>query len=428
MHRAHLATESLRIAFVVPALFGNGAELSVLRTAQGLIDLGHAVDLLLLRPVIECPDEIPPPARLIVMEERIEESMKFGVSGALAERPLPAVRFRGRLRLRSCVRMLQALGLHPMTLPNPSMFKEAHFIATYVREEPPDCIVPILAKGKVATLLARTSLDSFPAVIACVHSNLQNRRRREIARYRLLLPQSDHVVAVSHGVRSSLVRTVGIPPGSITTIYNPVVGPDLRESAEQPPGHPWLSDRGPPVILAAGRLTKLKDFPTLLRAFQRVSAARPVRLIILGEGRQRARLQALVRNLKLADRVSLPGYVDNPYAFMSRASLFVLSSKIEGLPTVLIEALACGCPCVSTDCPSGPSEILEGGRWGELVPVGDSQALAAAMARALESPPQRDALRERASFFSTENAVVRYEKLLLRACSPSTSGSQFLSR
>ena len=344
--------------------------------------------------------------------------MKFGVSGVLAERNLPAVRFRGRLRLRSCVRMLQALGLHPMTLPNLSMFKEAHFVATYVREEPPDCIVPILSKGKVATLLARTSLGSFPAVIACVHSNLQSRRRREIARYRLLLPHSDHIVAVSHGVRSSLVRTVGIPPGSITTIYNPVVTRELRNLGEQAPNHPWLSDEKSvksQVVLAAGRLTKVKDFTTLIRAFHRISERKPIRLIILGEGQQRTRLEELARTLKLKDRVSLPGYVSNPYAFMSRASLFVLSSKFEGLSNVLIEALACGCPCVSTDCPSGPAEILEGGRIGPLVvPVGDHIALSEAMENVLDAPPERHLLQQRVDLFSLENSVARYEDIITK--------------
>ena len=417
------STRSLHVAFVIPALFGNGAERSVLRIARGLVSLGHKVDLLLLRPVVDCPDEVPPAARMIVMEERIDESTKNSVSAVVAERPLPAICFPGKLRLRSCVRMLQTLGSHPLTLPNISMFKEAQFVANYVRKEDPDCVVPILPKGKVATLLAKTLLSSFPAVVSSVHSNLQNRRRREVARYRLLLRRSDHVVAVSHGVRSSVIRVARISPDKISSIYNPVVAPDILELAELAPGHPWLTDGDPAVILAAGRLAKVKDFPTLIRAFYRVSTARTVRLIILGEGPQRAGLQTLVCNLNLEGRVSLPGYVDNPYAFMSRASLFVLSSKFEGLANVLIEALACGCPCVSTDCPSGPAEILDDGRIGPLVPVGDHVMLADEIQRMLDAPPDRGMLQRRAALFSVENSVAAYEKVIMRTVSRSEASS-----
>ena len=138
----------------------------------------------------------------------------------------------------------------------------------------------------------------------------------------------------------------------------------------------------------------------------------PARLILLGDGSQRKDLTALVRRLDLEDRVSMPGWVDNPYAFMARASLFVTSSRMEGLPGVLIEALACGCPCVSTDCPSGPAEILEGGRIGRLVPIGDVEALAEAMRLTLEDPPPRTLLLKRAEYFSAENSVAMYERLI----------------
>ena len=199
----------------------------------------------------------------------------------------------------------------------------------------------------------------------------------------------------------------------IRTVYNPVVSADLDRKARESPPHPWFDDRPCPVILAIGRMKKVKDFSTLLRAFARLLVQRPARLIVLGEGRLRPSLQSLAWELGIAERVDFPGFQENPYAFLAKADLFVLSSRHEALPTVLIEAMACGCPVVSTDCPSGPREILEDGRLGPLVPVGDTEALAKAMARVLDEPPSRDLLRERASFFSVERAVERYERLLL---------------
>ena len=412
-----LPTRSLRIAFVVPALFADGAERSVLRIAGGLIDLGHRIDILLFRPVIDCPSEVPSGARLVLMEENFDDLAKTEVSGIFSPRPLPTIYCHGKLRFRSCVQFLKALQFHPLSLPNKDMFEEAQFVANYVRKEVPDCIIPILPKGKVASLLAKTLFCSFPVVISSVRSNLKKRRRRENVRYRLLLDRSNHIVAVSDGVRSSVSRTVGVSPAKITTIYNPVVMRELQNLRDQAPDHPWLPNERSEkslVILAAGRLSNVKDFPTLIRAFHRISETKPIRLIILGEGRQRTKLEELVRTLKLKDRVSLPGYVGNPYAFMSRASLFVLSSKFEGLPNVLIEALACGCPCVSTDCPSGPSEILDGGRIGPLVPVGDYIALSEAMESVLDAPPERRLLQRRADLFSLENSVARYEDIITK--------------
>jgi glycosyltransferase involved in cell wall biosynthesis len=151
-----------------------------------------------------------------------------------------------------------------------------------------------------------------------------------------------------------------------------------------------------------------KDFPTLLKAFARVRAVREARLVILGEGKKRIELETLAQELGVAAEVDLPGWVDNPFAWMARAAVFVLSSAYEGLPGVLIQALACGCPVVSTDCPSGPAEILAGGTYGPLVPVGDDQALANAIFAVLSAPPDRDRLRARAAMFSMDRAVDQY--------------------
>ncbi len=413
-------TPSLRIAIVIPTLYGYGAERVMMRVAGGLIDHGHQVDLLLFRPVIDRPMEVPTAARIVLMEQRQNDSAKDQLFRIFGTRLRQTICFDGKLNLKNCMRMLKAIGPNPLIMPSISMFKEAQFVANYVQEKTPDCILPLLPKAKVAVLLAKSLSNAFPPVIASIRSDFLNRRRREIARYRRLLPQSDHIIAVSEGVRSSVVRMIGISPTKITTIYNPVFRPDIQVLAQQTPDCP-LTEGEEDLVLAVGRLSKVKDFSTLLRAFARVSGSRPARLLILGEGRQRAKLLRIARKLNIEDRVAMPGYVDNPYAFMARASVFVLSSRHEGLGNVLIEALACGCPCVSTDCPSGPAEILEGGRIGPLVPVGDDVALADAIEHMLNAPPDKQALQRKARQFSQEKAIAMYEKVIAQSVHPAGS-------
>jgi glycosyltransferase involved in cell wall biosynthesis len=188
---------------------------------------------------------------------------------------------------------------------------------------------------------------------------------------------------VSQGVADDLVNTVGIPSRMVEVIYNPGVTPDLKSKAAAEPDHAWLRSGEPPAVLGVGSLTAQKDFPTLVRAFWEVRRSRAAKLIILGEGRERASLERLVKELDLEQDVSLPGFVDNPYSYMSRAGAFVLSSRWEGLPTVLVEALYCGVPLVATDCPSGPREILQNGQLGSLVPVGSVDQMARAIHLAL---------------------------------------------
>ena len=232
-------------------------------------------------------------------------------------------------------------------------------------------------------------------------------------------PFADAVVAVSDGVADDLATLAGLPRGRVRTVYNPVVRPEIRRLAAEPAPHRWLSDGGPPVVLGAGRLTEQKDFPTLVSAFAKARRQRPLRLVILGEAQRadadrtaRAELRGLAERLGVGAEVELPGFVANPYAWMARASLFALSSAWEGFGNVLVEAMACGCPVVSTDCPSGPAEILGGGRYGPLVPVRDPDALAAAMLRTLAAPPETAELAARADQFSVDHAADSYERLL----------------
>lgn len=197
---------------------------------------------------------------------------------------------------------------------------------------------------------------------------------------------ADGIVAVSNGVADDMTINLGIQRARIVTIYNPVMLDDLINKARQALKHDWFVSDGIPVILSAGRLTPQKDFTTLIRAFSLVRKDKRARLMILGEGELRGELTRMVNELGLADDVMLPGFAANPYVYMSKASMYVLSSAWEGMPNSLIEALALGTPIVATDCMSGPGEILEGGRYGRLVPVGDAEAMAAAILQTLESP------------------------------------------
>ena len=178
-------------------------------------------------------------------------------------------------------------------------------------------------------------------------------------------------------------------------------------------GSLWFADGAPPVLLGAGKFKPQKDLSTLIRAFAMIRASRPARLIILGEGPQRKTLQALCTELGVLEDVAFPGFVDNPFAYMARSKVFVLSSAWEGFGMVLAEAMACGCPVVSTDCPSGPAEILEDGRYGPLVPVSDPEKMSAAIASTLDDPLPVETLRQRAAVFSDASAATLYRQVLL---------------
>ncbi len=191
-------------------------------------------------------------------------------------------------------------------------------------------------------------------------------------------------------------------------IYNPVVVPGFYEKAAEPVEHPWFAAGGDPVVLGVGQLKPQKDFATLIRAFAHVRAERRARLVILGEGSERIALESMVRKLGISDCVSMPGYQRNPYKFMRRASVFVLSSIYEGCPLALAEALAVGTPIVATDCEAGPAEILDHGRFGKLVPVGDAEALASAIMETLAVPSDCEPLRVRARDFSIETILPQY--------------------
>jgi glycosyltransferase involved in cell wall biosynthesis len=240
-------------------------------------------------------------------------------------------------------------------------------------------------------------------------TKLKGRLTPLFARY--LYPWADGIVAVSDGVAKDLAATALLPMDRIETIYNPVINDRMLANAKEPVEHDWFNASEIPVILGVGKLEQQKDFPNLIRAFAKVRQTRPARLVILGWGPDKSELEILIQTLGLDADVALLGYVENPYAYMTKSSVFVLSSAWEGLPTVLIEAMALGIPVVSTDCESGPAEILAGGKYGYLIPVGDSEALAEGILQVLDGQLKSidpDWLDQ----FGVEMATQKYLKIL----------------
>ena len=328
----------MKVALFLPSLRGGGAERVMVNLARGFVERGLQVDLVLARAEGPYLSQVPKEVRVVDLgAQRVLHSLPGLVRYLREERPQA---------------MLSALN-------------HANIVAIWAK---------LLARVKTRLVVSeRTTLSRST-------ENASSIRVKFIPfLVKAFYPYADVVVAVSRGVAEDLIARIGLTAEKIKVIYNPVVTPELFTKAEEPLDHPWFRPGEPPVILGVGRLTKPQDFPTLIRAFALVRKKRPARLMILGEGEERPNLEALVRELGLEREVALPGFVENPYKYMKRAAVFVLSSRWEGLPNALIEALAVGTPVVATDCPGGSKEILEGGKWGRLVPVGDVEALADAI-------------------------------------------------
>ena len=360
-----------KLAIFLPSLAGGGAERAMLNLAHGFTSCGHPVDLVLAQAKGPYLDEVNESIRLVDLN---------------ASRTL-------------------------MSLPT---------LAGYLRREQPAALVSAMDYANLvaiwASRLARTSCRVLVNVQNTISRSARNspRRRQRVVPHLMkrFYPWADYVVGNSQGVADDLSRVTGLPRESVMVLYNPVVTPELRTKAQAFLDHPWFQAGQPPVVLAVGRLTRQKNFTMLIRAFAQARQARPARLLILGEGPDRSLLEALVEQLGLSDDVALPGFVENPYAYMTRASLYVLSSRWEGLPTVLIEALYCGPPIIASDCPSGPQEILAAGQHGRLVPVEDEGALVAAIKDGLAGKIDRPT-QESWHPYSVEVVVDQYTDLLL---------------
>jgi glycosyltransferase involved in cell wall biosynthesis len=290
------------------------------------------------------------------------------------------------------------------------------YLKTY---NPPRMLVAKDRAGRLA-VKARKRAGTDTRLVVRLGTNLSEalKNRSGIQRWMRLkpirkhYPKIDQIVAVSEGVADDTRKISGVGREKISVVRNPVITARLLQLAAETTPHTWLNEKRCPVIIGAGRLTLQKDFVTLIRAFAELTRSREARLIILGEGERRKELLQLVQQLRLNNSVDLPGFTPNPYAFMAAADLFTLSSRWEGSPNVLTEAMALDTPVVSTNCPSGPDEILDGGRIAPLVPVGDHEMLAAAMEMVLHRPPQPGVMRAAVREYEVEHSATRYLQIL----------------
>lgn len=342
-----------RIAIFVSFSGEGGVERMIAHLCEGFLAAGHEVDLLLIKTRGSALQAVPPAVRRIKM------------------------------------------GDHAVTcLPR---------LVAYLRQHRPDALLSSKHRANQIAILARAIAGVPTRLLVKIETNLsaslgrQNRFKRLLflAQLRALYPRADGVIGVSQGVCDDLAALIDCSTLPFHTIYNPVLPRALARLAAEPLSHPWLTGetREIPVVVAAGRVTRQKDFPTLVRAFADVVKARPCRLLILGDGPEMPKVAALVAEMRLQESVDLHGFVANPFPFLAAADLFVLSSLWEGFGNVLVEAMALGTAVVSTDCPSGPREILHDGQLGPLVPPGDAPALAGAIIAALVAPPTPERLR-----------------------------------
>lgn len=364
------------LAVLIPSMDGGGAERVVANLLRGFVHRGCRVDLLLVNARGPLLDEVPPDVRMV---------------------PLAG----GRIIA---------------TLPS---------LIAYLRRERPGALLSHLDTTNLVALWARRAAGVDTRVVVTTHVALGRHSRSVAVRGRLVgrlvnrfYCWADGVVGVSEGVTAELAQRIPPDATNLRTIYNPVVSDELLERAWTPHGN---AAEGPlpgipaeaRVILSAGRLTPQKNQALLIDAFADVATRIPdLLLVILGEGPERDRLHTRAKARELAGRVLLPGFVLDPAPYFRRASVFALSSDWEGLPTVLIEALAFGCQIVSTRCPFGPAEILEDGMYGRLVPTGDRVALGGAILDALREPLPRALLRRRALDFNADRCVSGYLDVL----------------
>lgn len=363
-------TERKRITFFMGALHGGGAEKAVVNLLKGLAQRDE-FDLDLVLATLEGPylDQIPKEVRIVDLN-----------TGRVVTAILP--------------------------------------LMNYLKQNRPWALIGNMGHVNSIATIAK-ELSRIETRLLLVEQNTLSANKSDLLRSRLipsfmkwLYPRANAVAGVSAGVARDLENQLGLGKETVEVLNNPVVNEDLVAQRQAELDHPWFTKDAPPVFLAVGRLNPQKDFPNLLNAFAQVRKKKNARLIILGEGQERQKLERIVNDLNLSEDILMPGFVKNPYAYMRRASCFVLSSREEGLPTVLIESMACGCPVVATECPSGPDEILDNGIYGLLVPIEDSTALSVAMLKTLENPIKAELLMQRANEYSTKKVVSDYLSLL----------------
>jgi glycosyltransferase involved in cell wall biosynthesis len=380
------------ISFFFRALTGGGAEHITANLAQGFAERGYKVDLVLTSPAGLYLEQISPEIRVVDLNT-----------------------------------------FHKTHTRSSSSLRNLWNLVAYLRQYQPKVLMTgthfINEIGIIANLLAKIVNHSQTKTKICVleHTNISveykfvEQRSSQIIPWtsQLLYPFADHIVAVSHGVAQDLSKLSHLPLDHIQVIYNPILLENLDQLAQEEITFDEFKNKDCPIVLGAGRFVTQKDFKTLIKAFKTVRSQIKAKLILMGGGTQKQQLQNLCQELGLEQDVHLLNFVSNPYPLIAHADVFVLSSRWEGLPTVLVEALALGTPIVSTDCPSGPREILQDGHYGTLVPVGDTEAMAAAILETLQGTIQCSKISEEwREQFTLKRAIDQYEYLLNLAPTP----------
>ncbi len=340
--------KSPHIAIFLSNIGGGGAERVMLNLAQGMVQRGIQVDLVLGKAWGPHLKKIPPQVKLVDLKSN-------GILGKLWS------------------------------------------LSRYLKQKKPLVLLSGMHYANEIAIGANFLAGGFTKIVVSEHNTISRAIQQTSNTRKLLIPilvkylypLADSVVAVSQEAAKDLSQFTNLSLERICSIYNPVISSELQAKSQAAIEHPWFLNNDCPIILGVGKLFPQKDFPTLIRAFALVRKERSARLVILGWGSLRSQLEALVEELGLQDDVAFLGYVQNPYPYMVRAGVFVLSSAWEGLPTVLIEAMALGTPVISTDCPSGPAEILDHGKYGWLTPVGDSKTLAKAILSVLDGQSKK---------------------------------------
>jgi glycosyltransferase involved in cell wall biosynthesis len=406
-------TQPARIAFLLDNLSGGGAQRVMLNLASGFASAGYVADLLVCKMRGELTDRIP--SNVNVVQLGTTASWRGAVAASLID--------------PGCVPPVLALLARAGKVPG--TFRSLAAISKYLKARRPQALLSALPKSNINAVLAGWSYRGITRIGLGVHVNysargLMDKRENAIldnywsTMMRRYYPRADVVIAVSRDAAIDVREYLGLPRERVTSVYNPIATPEVNVLCEAVPDHPWFVRDSVPVILGMGRFAEQKNFSLLLEAFARVRQRRDVRLVLLGGNAAsdkprgvREALLAQARRLGVEADFDMPGFVGNPFAYLKRAGVFVLSSDHEGFGNVLVEALLCGCQVVSTNCPSGPAEILDNGRYGELVPVGDASRLADAICRTLDQPKDREVLRSRGREFSVERAVENYRRILL---------------
>ena len=365
-----MKNSSPTIAFFIPNLEGGGAERAFVDLANQFVDLGVRVDLVLVRAKGPYLSEVRNEVRVVDLQSS-----------------------------RTTFAVLK--------------------LSRYLRKNRPDAVISGLDNANITSMVAciaagcskRAILTQRSIPSECYGLHYPHIQRLWLTILRLIYVRARLIISNSHAASRDLCEGFGIPPAKLAVIHNSVDIDRIDQLAIEDPKHPWTTSWAKPLLLSVGSLRPVKNFSTLLNAFAIVRQSLDCNLVVLGEGTERNRLEALAQEIGVSNSVQFLGFDANPFRWMSKASLLISSSITESCPNVIQQALACGTPIVATDCPGGTSEILEGGKWGRLVPVANPQAMADAIIATLKDKSHPDG-RMRAADFDPQKNANEYLKVI----------------